>query len=271
MTLDGLINKLISAGIEKSEAKKEISILLKELGENNLNKIETIVNERVKSRTPLQYLLGKAYFMDFEVRVDKRVLIPRPETEILVEETIRRMGMPRYVLDIGTGSGIISIALAKSIPNINIVAIDIEKDIINLAYENAKNNKVENKIKFLVCDIFSNNADDLFKENKFDLVISNPPYIQSGKYGPRSIPAQPERKHEPKIALYGTKENKTGMIYYERIVELCLSGSMPATLAFEIDPYLVNDLKSLLKKYDLNNFEIIKDYSGLDRCLFVFL
>ena len=269
------VQRLILTGIEEKEAKKEISILLKELGENNFNQIEDVVNKRVKSRTPLQYLIGKAYFMDFEVKVNNKVLIPRPETEILVEETICRStfkfkSAPDTVkiLDIGTGSGIIAIALARLIPNSEIIAIDIEKEIIDVAYENAKQNNVQDKIQFSICDIFSKQAEVLFENNDFDLVISNPPYIKEVIYNI----SQPEVKHEPKIALCGSMENKTGLIYYERIVTLiCRRRPVSTMLAFEIDPPLVKDLETLLSEEKLSSYEIVKDYNGLDRCLFVSL
>lgn len=268
--MNELINQLIIAGIEESEAKKEISILLKEFGKENSSKIQNIVDERIKTRIPIQYLLGKAYFMDFEIKVNKNVLIPRPETEILVEETVKRLSyrdVPLYALDIGTGSGIIPIALAKLIPNIKIVAIDIEKEIIGLASENAKKNNVEKNTDFKVCDLFSQNAEELFQKNKFDLIISNPPYLRAchGK------PLQPEVcLHEPEIALSGSRKNATGLIYYERIVELVKCHDVKF-MAFEIDPPLVNDLKSLLVKNNLNKFEIVQDYNKLDRCLFIYL
>ena len=262
------IDQLIVAGIEESEAKKEISMLLSEFGENNSEKIKSIVHERIKTRTPIQYLIGKAYFMDFEVKVNNKVLIPRPETEILVEKMVCR-GVARNAstaLDIGTGSGIIPIALARLMPDIKITAIDIDKEIIDLASENAKLNKVEKKIDFKVCDLFSNSFEELLKNQKFDLIISNPPYIKEN-----ISEKQPEVTHEPVIALHGSKENKSGLIYYERIFELVKKCQSIKLLAFEIDPSLVNNLKSLLKKENLNNFEIVKDYSGLERCLFVYI
>ena len=274
------IEQLVNAGIEESEAKKEILILKSEIKDKE--KIKKIVSERIKTRIPIQYLIGKAYFMDFEVRVNSKVLIPRPETEILVEETVRRgvlqyacRDMPWHVLDIGTGSGIIAIALAKLIPNIKITVIDIDKEIIDLANENAKLNNVSEKINFKVCDLFSDCFEELLQNQKFDLIISNPPYVRSKVEAIHELPVlvQPEIMHEPEIALYGSKENKTGLIYYERIIELCRRGVLQyarTILAFEIDPPLVNDLKSLLKKNGFENFEIIKDYAGLDRCLFIF-
>ena len=276
--MNDLINQLISAGIKEQEAKKETAILFQEFGKNNPDKIKEIVTERIKSRTPLQYLLGKACFMDFEIKVNKKVLIPRPETEILVEETVKRFlhrDTLKHVfitaLDIGTGSGCISIALARLIPNIKITAIDIEKDIIDLAYENAKKYSTEKQIHFKVCDLFSKCAGEMFQKNKFDLIISNPPYIKEETCHSKSL-LQPEIQHEPKIALYGSKENKTGLIYYERIIEFMgLINQTHTMIALEIDPPIAGSLKSLLKKEGLNNFEITKDYAGLERCLFVYL
>lgn len=268
--MKNLINELIVAGIEENEAKKEISILESEI--KNKEKIKLLVKERIKKRIPIQYILGKAYFMDFEVKVNKKVLIPRPETEILAEETIKKLqkyAQPEIAaLDIGTGSGIIAIALAKLIPNIQITAIDIEKEIIDLACENAKLNYVEDKIDFKVCDIFSKGFEKLLQSQKFDLIISNPPYVKLNEMQK----LKPEIcLHEPKIALHGSRENKTGLIYYKRIVELVKKCCDIKLLAFEIDPPLVSDLKFLLGKNSFNDFEIIKDYAKLDRCLFVYI
>ncbi len=260
-----LINQLISAGIEEPDAKSEIAFLQKEFADQN--KIKEIVNERIKSRTPIQYLIGKAYFMDFWVHVTPKVLIPRPETEILVEEAAKGMQNDITAIDIGTGSGVIPIALAKLIPNIKIIAIDIDNEVIKLAKENAKLNKVSEKIGFKACDLFSGDVEEIFKTNNFDLIISNPPYIKENYF----LELEPEiYLHEPKIAHCGTKENKTGTIYHERIIELAVKYP-PKLLALEIDPPLVNDLKALLKKNNLNNFEIVKDYSKLARCLFIYL
>ena len=302
-----LLKKLINAGIEESEAKKEISILESEIKDKE--KIKKIIDERVKTRTPIQYLLGKAYFMDFEVKVNNKVLIPRPETEILVEETVKKLVIARNAvtkqssvdshkkiassvlfrpggpvlwraepprnditaLDIGTGSGVIAIALAKMIPNIKITAIDLDKEIIDLASESARLNNVGEKINFKVCDVFSKCFEELIQSQEFDLIISNPPYVTGGPHHSKLI--KPEVMHEPEIALYGSKENKTGLVYYERIVELCRRrgrAPSPTMMVFEIDPPLVKSLKALMEKHGLNNFEIVQDYYRLDRCLFIF-
>jgi len=292
-----LLSKLISAGVEASEAKREISILKAET--KSQVEIEKIIKERIETRKPIQHLIGKAYFMDFEVKVNEKVLIPRPETEILVEEAVKRlqttdMGLqtndrgpmtmdhgpmshvpgPRSscpmsqvsVLDIGTGSGIIPIALCKMIPNIKVTAIDINNEIIELAKENAKLSNTNEHITFQTCDVFSDDFEKLLKENQFSLIISNPPYIAD-----TNPPKQPELKYEPKLALHGSKENKSGFIYYERIIKACNKnyGTALPLIALEIDPPLTDKIKQLLKIHNIKNYQIIKDYNKLDRCLII--
>jgi len=309
-----MLQRLINAGIEESEAKKEISILEKEIKDSN--RINEILDERIKTRKPLQYILRKAYFMDFEVEVNENVLIPRPETELLVGETLKNLKCHSRldresrnesqvldshfrgndnvlnILDIGTGSGIIPIALAKALPEGKITALDINKEIIELAKKNALKNNVGEKINFKICDVFSKCFEGLINANKFDLIISNPPYVKDENLKSLS----PEVQHEPKEALVGSKENKSGLIYYERILEVvaakrhceehsdeaisktlvdCRVGTkVPPRndvilVAFEIDPSLVNDLKSLMNKHKIEKYEIVKDYSKLDRFLFI--
>ena len=259
-----LVNKLIQAGIDKSEAVKEISILKKEFSDPL--KISEIIEERVRTRKPLQYLIKKAYFMDFEVTVNEKVLIPRPETEILVEEAVKRINSNTKVtaIDIGTGSGIIAIALSKMILNIEVTAIDINNDIVNIAHENAKKNNADKKIHFEICDLFSGRAEEIFKNNKFNLIVSNPPYVSENGFSR----LEPEvRCYEPKIALVGSGVNN--LTYYERILLLARKNIKPGLIAFEIDPSLVNDLKLLLKRMNLKSGEFLKDYSGQDRYLFI--
>ena len=174
-----LINKLIAIGLEESEANAEISFLEKEI--KDPGKIKLILEERIKTRKPIQYIIGKAFFMDFEVRINENVLIPRPETEILVEEAINRcrrdtINRVPVVLDIGTGSGVISIAIAKLLPNAKIISVDISNDAINLARENAQINLVDKNIEFKICDLFSNEINKIFNSSDFDLTANKGNY-----------------------------------------------------------------------------------------------
>lgn len=267
---NNLISQLINAGIEESEAKSEVLMLQKEFSDKN--KIQEIVNERIATRKPIQYLIGKAYFMDFEVKVTPKVLIPRPETEILVEETVNRLkkysalSTQYSALDIGTGSGAITIALCRLIPGIKVHTVDIDKDVLKIAKQNVKTNGVSENVVFEKNDLFSNEIEKIFNTNTFDLIISNPPYIKEKEF-PN---LEPEiYLHEPKIAHCGSKENISGLVYYERIFELAKSYP-PKLLAVEIDPSIVDGIKALLKEKEFNNHEIVKDYSKLDRCLFVY-
>ena len=262
-----LINKLCKAGIEEPEAKCEVSILEKEFGLENLDKIQSIVNERIQTRRPIQHILGKAFFMDFEVKVNEHVLIPRPETEILVDEAAKRLKQARLALDIGSGSGVIPIGLCKMLPEIEVISIDISQETIKIAQENALTNGVNKQIQFKIYDLFSSEIESLFKENKFDLIISNPPYIKDDLVSS----LEPEiALHESKIALSGSRENKTGLVYYERIFELATRYyNKNQLLALEIDPPIVDGIKQILKEHNLTNFEIIKDLDKLERCLFV--
>ena len=274
-TILSLINQLTNAGIEESEAKCEISILEKEFGLENLNKIKSIVEERIKTRRPIQHILGKAFFMDFEVKVNEQVLIPRPETELLVEEAVKRLQKQSKsnklkALDIGSGSGVIPIGLCKMLSDIEVISIDIQPDTIKIAKENAIKNGVNDRIKFMVQDLFANEIEELFKEYDFDLIISNPPYIKDDMVSS----LEPEvALHESRIALSGSRENKTGLIYYERIIDLCmdLMNQTHMLLALEIDPPILGGIKQILKENNLTKFEILKDYDKLERCLFVSL
>lgn len=272
-----LLSKLINAGVEEREAKREIAILESEFKDKE--KIIAIVEERIKTRKPIQHLIGKAYFMDFVVKVNENVLIPRPETEILVEEATKRLQTfsskslilnPQYsALDIGTGSGVISIGLCKLIKNIKVTTIDISEEVIKIAKENASENNVLENITFEKYDLFGDKVKKVFESSSFDLIISNPPYIKDEEMSK----LEPEISlHEPKIALCGSKKNTSGLVYYERIFELSkLNKKKEFLIALEIDPPIVDGIKQLLNEHNIKNYEIMKDYGKLERCLFLYL
>jgi release factor glutamine methyltransferase len=183
--------------------------------ESEKEKLEKMIRRRI-SGEPLQYILEHQEFWSIDLKVDSRVLIPRPETELLVEQSLLILsenslkGTPS-VLEIGTGSGAIAIALAKEMKDIFLVATDISRDALVLAKENAESAGVQHQIKFVNGDLFDPLAPS--KERKrFDLIISNPPYIVRHEIG--SL-AKEVRDYEPTIALDGGED---GLESYRRII-----------------------------------------------------
>lgn len=230
--------------------------LRKEITPLELEKIKKMLYERAKNKVPLQYILGEWEFYGYPFKVDKRVLIPRADTEILVEQCkyiLNEIEHPK-VLDIGTGSGAISISLAKEIPTGDFFGVDISGDALEVAKTNKKLNGVEN-LTFINSDVFSN-----IKEKEFDMIISNPPYIPVSEYEN----LMPEvKKHEPANAL---TDNGDGYYFYEKITkeskEFLKKGGY---LAYEVG---YNQAQEVSKIIENNNFDlvaIIKDYAGIER------
>jgi release factor glutamine methyltransferase len=171
--------------------------------------------QRRNSGEPLQYILEQQGFWSLEFKVDARALIPRPETELLVEQSLRILSeAPLHfpaVLEIGTGSGAIAIALAKELKNISVVATDISRDALGLAKENARSAGVQDQIHFLNGDLFGP-LHPSKEKGPFDLILSNPPYITRGQI---DTLAREVKDHEPRIALDGGED---GLAFYRRII-----------------------------------------------------
>lgn len=163
------------------------------LAEAELEKIRPLVRRRGQ-REPLQHILGETEFHGLRLKTDRRALIPRPETEYLVEGVIGRMANPPgRILDLGTGSGAIALALARQYPNAEVVATDTHAEALHLARENAVLNAMEGRVRWLVSDWFSGLAGETF-----ELIVSNPPYLSETEVAE----AAPEvREHEPRAAL----------------------------------------------------------------------
>ena len=175
--------------------------------------------KRRADREPLQYILGEAEFMSLPFVVDENVLIPRPETEILVEKTIQ-MCKEKFaskdqieVLEFGTGSGCISVSLAKYLENARITSLDISRDALKVAEKNAGLNGVDDRIQFINQDCTSSKIANYFPD-KFDVLVSNPPYVS-----PTDFEDLPEeiKKYEPAVAL---SDNRDGLSFYRKIAEL---------------------------------------------------
>ena len=214
--------------------------------------------KKLKEGYPIQYLIGNVDFYGLKLLVNENVLVPRFETEYLVEKTINYLKLKGIInpsiLEIGTGSGCISIALKKNI-SCNVLAIDISNDAIEVAKENAFLNNTP--IEFKTCDIHK------FKsKSKYDLIISNPPYVKYDKNVEERI------KYEPKNAIFASKN---GLYYYDVILKQIKDNLKPTFLiAFEIDDKEGNEIRNIAYKY-LGNVEVYieKDYNNYERYVFI--
>lgn len=215
--------------------------------------------KRLNNGEPVQYIVGNVDFYGYKINVNKNVLIPRFETEELVFKTInlikKILNENIKVLDIGTGSGCISIALKKEIPGLDITAVDISEDALVVAKNNALENNCE--INFIKSDLF-NNIDD-----KYDLIISNPPYISYDEQIMDIV-----KKNEPHLALYA-KNN--GLYFYEEIIKNSSNYLNDKNIiAFEIGYLQANEIKKMTHKYYPNsNIIIEKDMQEKDRFVFI--
>ena len=227
--------------------------LLKEKHPHNLDEII----EKINNNYPIQYLIGNVNFCGYQINVDERVLIPRFETELLVDETIKLIkeyiDNPK-IIDICTGSGCIAITLSKEL-NIKVDAIDISKDAIDIAKENALLNKAN--VTYYEKDIRKNTIN-----NKYNVLISNPPYVKLDEE------VDPKTKYEPSIALYA---NNNGLEYYDIILKQSLNFlEDKSIIAFEIGCTQKDDIINMIKKYYPNSIIIPKkDLNNLDRYIFV--
>lgn len=208
--VDGPKNKARAILQHTLKKSKEYTIIYDKKEVTKAQRDEYVRNiKRLISGEPLQYITGVQEFMKINFIVTKDVLIPQPDTEILVEEVIKianKIENP-LILDLCTGSGAIAVALAKNIPNPRIVATDISKKALEIARHNAKLNGVMDNIDFMESNLF-----DKIKNIKFDIIVSNPPYIETNV-----IPTLPKDvRQEPTIALDGGKD---GLDFYRKIYD----------------------------------------------------
>ncbi len=226
------------------------------LSASELKIYRSMIERRVKHREPLQYILGSTDFYTCNFLVDSRVLIPRPETEQLVECAIELIASYSYktVLDVGTGSGCIAISVAKECPHADVVATDVSDGALELASRNAERNVVRN-VEFLKHDI----VQEKWVREPVDLLLSNPPYISAAEYAA----LEPEvRVHEPKTAL---TDGADGLGYYRRFQRILPSLCKPgASFVFECGFGESEAIAELFKDYQLR---ILSDYSGIPRLI----
>ena len=245
---------------------KEVEILMLHLLEKNtiwlhLNYNNEFLKEKelanlVKKRAtnyPLEYIINKASFYGEMFIVKEGVLIPRPETEFLLEnalEILKDKKETQTILEIGTGSGIISVMLALLVPNIKIIAVDINEKALTLAKENAIKHNVQDKIEFRLSNLYENvNEDDIF------LCISNPPYIANDYKLPTNV------KYEPSNALFG---GNIGDELLKDIIKNTSERKIPYLLC-EMGYDQKNPLENYFKEFNVDSYSFYKDYESFDR------
>ena len=219
-------------------------------------KFKKFFNRRLKNE-PIAYIIEKCEFMGMDFLLNNHTLIPRPDTEILVEKAIEIINKNNFnnALDIGTGSGAIAISLAKYC-NINVTALDINNEAIEMAKKNADINNVQN-IEFIQSDIFEK------INNKYDIIVSNPPYIKTKdiKTLEKNV-----KDYEPILALDG---GKSGLIFYEKITNNAIKYlNKNGYLMFEIGYDQAKEVKNIMENNNFYNITVLKDLSGLDRVVF---
>jgi len=204
---------------------------------------------RCKRGEPLQYIIGQWDFMGHTLRTDSRALIPRPETELLVEEALAFIEPGMTVLDLCTGSGCIAIAIAGT-GEYNVTAVDISADALELAKKNGEGFG----INFIQSDLFSE------VEGKFDVIISNPPYITSAEM---EMLSSTVLEYEPHLALHGGED---GMDIYRKLIPESLDFLKPNGVLFlEIGPAAV---KNIMLEAGFKNVQMKQDYAGLNRIVY---
>jgi len=222
-------------------------------------RLDGFIQRRLK-REPLQYIVGNCEFYGFEFAVSPAVLIPRPETELLVEqvfELAKNFPVPQ-IIDLGTGSGCIAITLTKLLPQAQLVAVDISAEALAAAKSNAQKHGVAERIDFRVCDFTQTAA--FSPDEKFDLIVSNPPYVLENERPALQLEV---RDWEPAAALYVGGD---GLNYYRCILDNCKkhlrSGGWAAC---EMASQRSTAIEKLFREAGLNNVQIIQDLAGFDR------
>lgn len=274
MLIQDIEKILTDSGIEPNEAKVEVRLLIehfagyslvdilmgKKLTEDKLKIVEEKAKLRAKTHEPIQYIIGLADFMGEKFLVNKDVLIPRDETELLVRKAIEIIKENNFkmVLDMCTGSGCIACMIAK-LTNSQAMGVDISTEAIHTAFKNMEKFGLYNRAIFRKSDIYSKIRED----EKFDLIVSNPPYIPPKE----KETIQEEVSYEPDLALYTTDEK--GLAFYEKIIKdapkFLHKGGY---LMFELGIGQSTSVAQLMKKAGFENIKVLKDLANIDRVIF---
>lgn len=274
MLIQDIEKILTDSGIEPNEAKVEVRLLIehfagyslvdilmgKKLTEDKLKIVEEKAKLRAKTHEPIQYIIGLADFMGEKFLVNKDVLIPRDETELLVRKAIEIIKENNFkmVLDMCTGSGCIACMIAK-LTNSQAMGVDISTEAIHTAFKNMEKFGLYNRAIFRKSDIYSKIRED----EKFDLIVSNPPYIPPKE----KETIQEEVSYEPDLALYTTDEK--GLAFYEKIIKDAPKFlNKGGYLMFELGIGQSTSVAQLMKKAGFENIKVLKDLASIDRVIF---
>ncbi len=254
------INSLIHLIYEKKVNLKKTDLLLNEdqlLDQKSTKNIVEIIHQ-LKKNIPIQYILGETTFYDLELNINPSVLIPRQETEELVDWIIENhSNTTPTILDIGTGSGCIAVALAKNLPGSEVDALDVDKQTLKTATRNARKNKTH--INPVHCDILKENP----VLQHYHIIVSNPPYVLNSE---KKFINNNVLEHEPEKALF--VDDSKALVFYERIAGLAWEHLYTGgNLYFEINEQKGEEVKTLLKNTGYTNIELKKDINGKDRMI----
>jgi release factor glutamine methyltransferase len=237
----------------------------KELTTQQTEELEKILN-RLQTGEPVQYIFGHTEFYGLPLKLNPSVLIPRPETEELVKWLLTSVNDDKLdvsnILDIGTGSGCIAIALKKNLPRVNVLATDVSTEALETATPNADMNKVD--IKFIAADILSSEVEiPGIGSSKFDIIVSNPPYVTQHD---KTLMHQNVVDFEPHTALFAPENDP--LVFYDAIADFAKKAlSTKGLLFLEINENLGNETVELLKDKGFKKVVLTKDMSGRDRMI----
>lgn len=261
--LDPAVERLRAAGVETPQLDAQL-MMAKALGCSRLDVVahpERVLNgaelesframlDERASRYPLAYILRTREFYGLEFDVTPDVLIPRPETEILVEEVLKRVGEASHIADIGTGSGAIAVALAVNMPMARIWAVDSSEQALKVALANAKKHAVADRVSTVRGDLLEPLT------GGFDAVVSNPPYIPCGEIDS----LQPEVRYEPRQALDGGPD---GMDAYRRLLPQAMG--VTRLVAVEIGAGQAGPVTQIARDAGWDHIDVVRDLAGIER------
>lgn len=273
MSIKRIIKILTDGGIEAGEARVEAELLLEHFCNYDAKKaimgeslpdtdwafVEEKARERAQTRRPVQHIIGLADFMGEKFIVNEHTLIPRDETELLVREAVRliKENNLKQAIEIGAGSGCVACMIAK-LSEIPVIGVDISNEALHIALDNATKHNLFNRAIFRKSDIYSN----VREREKFDIIVSNPPYIPLSEKGK----LQKEVEFDPEIALF--THDKDGIEFYKRIIEGAARLFVQrGFIAFELGINQAPAVRRLLVENGFCNINIVKDLAGIDRVI----